>query len=95
MQLVFHGLNWKECLAYLDDKMIKSFKHHLANLGKLFSLFSSAQVEAVAKLNAVSSKKRLNSLAELSAKKVYQLIQRTMTMFNNGQSQNQNKMWRH
>ena len=34
IQLVLHGLNWKKCLAYLDDVIVleNSFDNHLTNL---------------------------------------------------------------
>ena len=41
IQLVLHGLNWKECLAYLDDVIVlgNSFDNHLTNLKAVLSRF--------------------------------------------------------
>lgn len=44
MELVLHGLHWKECLIYLDDVLVfsRSFADHLQNLREVFSRFRSA-----------------------------------------------------
>lgn len=44
MELVLHGLHWKECLIYLDDVLVfsHSFTDHLKSLGEVFSRFRSA-----------------------------------------------------
>lgn len=44
MELVLHGLHWKECLIYLDDVLVfsRSFADHLRSLEDMFSWFRSA-----------------------------------------------------
>lgn len=39
--LFLHGLNWKECLAYLDDVIVlgNSFDNHLLNLKAVLTRF--------------------------------------------------------
>ena len=63
MQPGLHRLNWKECLAYLDDNIMlgKSFKHNVIHLEKYFSVSAS-----LSRRNAVWSG-RWNVLSELSA----------------------------
>ena len=41
VNLILHGLTWKEVLAYLDDLVIlgKSFEDHLNNLSEVFQRF--------------------------------------------------------
>jgi hypothetical protein len=41
IQLVLQGLNWKECLAYLDDVILlgNSFDDHLSNLRTVLTRF--------------------------------------------------------
>lgn len=41
IQLVLHLLNWKECLAYLDDVIVlgNSFDNHLLNLKAVLTRF--------------------------------------------------------
>ncbi|XP_062602775.1 uncharacterized protein LOC134264500 [Saccostrea cucullata] len=41
IQLVLQGLNWKECLAYLDDVIVlgQNFEEHLINLRAVFERF--------------------------------------------------------
>jgi hypothetical protein len=41
IQLVVNGLNWRECLAYLDDVIVlgTSFDNHLLNLRAILIMF--------------------------------------------------------
>lgn len=41
IQFVSHGLNWKECLAYLDDVIVlgNSFDNHVLNLKAVLTRF--------------------------------------------------------
>ena len=51
MELVLHGLHWKECLIYLDDVLVfsHSFAEHLQSLTEVFSRFRSAGLKLKAK----------------------------------------------
>lgn len=51
MELVLHGLHWKECLIYLDDVLVfsRSFADHLQSLTEVFSRFRSAGLKLKAK----------------------------------------------
>ena len=44
MDLILAGLQWKNCLVYLDDILIigRTFKEHLDNLGLVFNRFREA-----------------------------------------------------
>ena len=51
MELVLHGLHWKECLIYLDDVLVfsRSFSDHLQSLEQIFSRFCSAGLKLKAR----------------------------------------------
>lgn len=51
MELVLHGLHWKECLIYLDDVLVfsHSFSDHLQSLEEVFSRFRPAGLKLKAR----------------------------------------------
>ena len=51
MELVLHGLHWKDCLIYLDDVLVFShtFSDHLKTLSEVFDRFRSAGLKLKAK----------------------------------------------
>lgn len=44
MEKVFYALNWKICMAYLDDIVVidNSFEEQVANLSKVYERINSA-----------------------------------------------------
>lgn len=67
IQLVLQGLNWKECLAYLDDVIVlgQNFEEHLINLRAVFERFRTHNL----KLNVISSGRSFSSLVAWFQKK--------------------------
>ncbi|KAJ0068233.1 hypothetical protein NL108_017965 [Boleophthalmus pectinirostris] len=51
MELVLHGLHWKECLIYLDDVLVfsRTFSDHLKSLGEVFDRFRTAGLKLKAR----------------------------------------------
>ena len=64
MELVLHGLHWKECLIYLDDVFVFScsFADHLQSLEEVFSRFRAAGL----KLKPQKCKKNQKNTSDFS-----------------------------
>lgn len=47
MEKVLYGLNWKICMAYLDDIVVigNSFEDHVANLSNVFGRINSSNLK--------------------------------------------------